>query len=63
MTTKEVFTRLLYYGMVQMGMGAEGFWLMPLVLFLDLCACHKQFLGMEKPKRTFSIDDIISPGI
>ncbi len=46
-----------------MGMGAEAFWLMPIGLFLDLWACHKQFLGMEKPKRTFSIDDIIPPGI
>jgi hypothetical protein len=58
-----MFTRLLYYGTVQMGMGAEAFWLMPIGLFLDLWACHKQFLGMEKPKRTFSIDDIIPPGI
>lgn len=46
-----------------MGMGAEDFWLMPIGLFLDLWACHKQFLGMEKPKQTFSIDDIIPPGI
>lgn len=37
--------------------------LMPIGLFLDLWACHKQFLGMEKPKQTFSIDDIIPPGI
>ncbi|WP_185741310.1 hypothetical protein [Clostridium sp. KNHs216] len=53
----------MYYGTVQMGMGAEEFWLMPIGLFLDLWACHKQFLGMEKPKQTFSIDDIIPPGI
>ena len=62
-STEEVFTRLLYYGTVQMGISAEEFWLMPIGLFLDLWACHKQFLGMEKPKQTFSIDDIIPPGI
>jgi hypothetical protein len=46
-----------------MGMSAEEFWLMPIGLFLDLWACHKQFLGMEKPKRNWSIDDIIPDGI
>lgn len=46
-----------------MGISAEKFWLMPIGLFLDLWACHKQFLGMEKPKLAFSIDDIIPPGI
>ena len=46
-----------------MGMGSEEFWLMPIGLFLDLWACHKQFLGMETPKKTRTIDDIIPPGI
>jgi len=46
-----------------MGMSVEDFWLMPIGLFLDLWACHKQFLGMEKPKKTRTIDDIIPPGI
>ncbi len=46
-----------------MGMSAEDFWLMPIGLFLDLCACHKQFIGMEKPKRILTIDDIIPNGI
>ena len=32
-TDAEVFTRLLYYGTVQMGMDAEEFWLMPIGLF------------------------------
>ena len=63
MSTEEVFTRLLYYGTVQMGMSADDFWLTPIGLFLDLWACHKQFLGIEKPKRTFSIDDVIPPNI
>jgi len=58
-----LFTRLYYYGTVQMGMSAEDYWLMPIGLFLDLWACHKQFLGMEKPQRNWSIDDIIPDGI
>jgi len=54
-----LFTRLFYYGRVQMGMSEEEFWLMPIGLFLDLWACHKQFLGLEKPKRHYTIDDVI----
>ena len=46
-----------------MGMGSEEFWLMPIGFFLALGPCHKQFLGMEKPKKTRTIDDIIPPGI
>jgi len=46
-----------------MNIKAEDFWLMPLGFFLDLWACHKQFMGLEKPKRIFSIDDLISEGI
>jgi len=42
-----------------MGMGEDEFWLMPIGLFLDMWACHKQFLGLEKPKRHYTIDDII----
>jgi hypothetical protein len=37
----------------------EDFWNMPLGLFLDLWACHKQFLGWEKPLKIVSVDDII----
>ena len=44
---------------MQMGMSADEFWLMPIGLFLDLWTCHKQFLGMEKPKKNITIDDII----
>lgn len=46
-----------------MGMDADDFWLMPIGLFLDLWACHKQFIGMEKPKRMLTIDDIIPTSI
>ena len=59
MTNDETFTRLLYYGTVQMGMKPEEFWLMPMGLFLDLWACHKQFLGLEKPARETTIDDVV----
>ena len=63
MSDEESFTRLLYYGTVQMGMKPEEFWLMPIGLFLDLWTCHKQFLGLEKAAREQSIDDIIIAGI
>ncbi len=46
-----------------MGMSEDEFWLMPIGLFLDLWTCHKQFLGMEKPKRDISIDDVIPEGV
>jgi hypothetical protein len=42
-----------------MNMELERFWLTPLGLFLDLWACHKQWLGIEKPEETVSIDDVI----
>ena len=40
-------------------MSAEDFWLMSIGLFLDLWTCHKQFIGKEKPKRDWTIDDVI----
>jgi hypothetical protein len=55
----ETFTHLYYYGKVQMGLADDEFWLMPLGLFLDLWACHKQFLGIEKAHRDANIDDVI----
>jgi len=42
-----------------MHMSDEQFWLMPLGLFLDIWACHKQFLGIEKPYKALSVDDVI----
>ena len=42
-----------------MGMNADEFWLLPLGLFLDLWTCHKQYMGWEKPRQEFSIDDVI----
>lgn len=32
---------------------------MPLGKLLDLWTCHKQFIGIEKPKREVTIDDVI----
>jgi hypothetical protein len=55
----ETFTRLYYFGKVQMGLGDDEFWLMPFGFFLDLWACHKQFLGLEKAHRELSVDDIV----
>jgi hypothetical protein len=46
-----------------MGISSDEFWLMPIGLFLDIWTCHKQFLGMEKPKRNWTIDDVIPAGI
>ncbi len=63
MSDSELFTRLYYYGTVQMNMEPKRFWLMPLGLFLDLWALHKQWHGLEKPYRELSIDDIIEPDI
>jgi hypothetical protein len=55
----EIFTRLLYAGTVQMGLSEDRFWLMPMGLFLDLWACHKQWLGLENAQHTVSIDDVL----
>ena len=63
MSDEESFTRLLHFGTIVMGMSDEKFWHMPIGLFLDLWACHKQFLGIDKPLREQSIDDIILAGV
>ena len=63
MSDEETFTRLLYYGTVQMGMSEDRFWLMPIGLFLDLFCCHKQWLGLEKPVREQTIDDVVPGGV
>jgi hypothetical protein len=46
-----------------MGMSAECFWFSPLGLFIDLFECHKQFLGIAKPKTEADINEIIPEGI
>lgn len=63
MSDDELFTRLLYYGTVQLGRSEDETWLMPLGLLMDLWECHKQFLGLSKPKLELTIDDVIPYGI
>jgi len=46
-----LFTRLYYFGVVQLHMPPEEFWLQPLGWFLDLWTCHKQWHGIEKPRQ------------
>lgn len=60
---EELFTRLLYYATVQMGRSEQEAWLMPIGHLMDLWECHKQFLGLARPKRELFIDDIIPAGI
>jgi hypothetical protein len=59
----ELFTRLFYFGTVHLRMTSEEFWLCPLGLFLDLWACHRQFLGVEKAKAEQSIDEALPLGL
>jgi hypothetical protein len=58
-----MFTRLYYYGKVQMGLVSDDFWLCSLGLFLDLWECHKQFTGISKPKVELFIDEVIPGGV
>jgi hypothetical protein len=58
-----LFTRLFYYGIAQLHLTQDEFWLMPFGLLLDLWECHKQYNGLAKPKRERFIDGIIPDGI
>jgi hypothetical protein len=60
---EELFTRLIYYGTVQLNRTEEEVWLIPIGHLLDLWECHKQFLGISKPKRELTIDEVIPYGI
>jgi hypothetical protein len=55
----ELFTRLLYYGMVHLHLSQEEVCFMPFGLLLDIWECHKQYTGISKPKVEHFIDDII----
>ena len=59
----ELFTRLFYYGTAQRHLGSEEVWLMPFGFLLDLWECHKQFIGISKPKREANIDEVVPMGI
>jgi len=58
-----LFTRLLYFGIAQLNLPQDEFWLMPFGLLLDLWECHKQYNGLAQPKREHFIDEIIPDGI
>jgi hypothetical protein len=53
----------MYYGTVHLNRSDDETWLMPVGLLLDLWECHRQFLGVAKPKRTLFIEDVIPEGI
>ena len=46
-----------------MNMSEDEFWLCPLGLFMDLWECHKQFLGIAKPRVELCIDDVLAVGL
>ena len=53
----------MYYGTVHLNRSEEETWLTPLGLLLDLWECHKQYLGIAKPKVELFIDDVIGLGL
>ena len=59
MNDAELFTRLFYYGMAQLHLSSEEVWLMPFGFLMDLWECHKQFMGIAKPKREMDIDEVV----
>ena len=63
MSDEESFTRLLYYGIVHLNRSEDETWLMPFGLLMDFVECHRQFLGMAKPKTEYELDDILPQDI
>lgn len=53
----------MYYGVAQLHLSMDETMLMPFGLLMDLWECHKQFMGIAKPKRELTIDDVIPYGI
>ena len=53
----------IYYGMAHLSLSQDEVWLMPFGLLMDLWECHKQFMGIAKPKQMLTIDDVIPYGI
>jgi hypothetical protein len=58
-----LFTRIIYYGTVQLNRREEEVWLMPIGYLMDLWECHKQFIGISKMRKQYFIDDVIPTGI
>jgi hypothetical protein len=48
---------------VHLNRSEEETWLTPLGLLMDLWECHKQFLGLARPKQEMFIDGIIPEGV
>ena len=46
-----------------LSLSQDEVWLMPFGLLMDLWECHKQFMGIAKPKQVLTIDDVIPYGI
>jgi hypothetical protein len=44
---------------VQLNRREEEVWLMPIGYLMDFFECHKQFIGIAKPKRIAFIDEVI----
>ncbi|WP_461206128.1 hypothetical protein [Clostridium sp. DL1XJH146] len=63
MSDEELFIRLIYYGIAQLNKREESVWLMPIGYLMDLWECHKQFIGISKPRKEYFIDDVIPVGI
>ena len=59
MSDSELFTRLIYYGTVHLNRSEEETWLLPIGQLMDFWEIHKQFLGLAKPKKDWTIDDIV----
>lgn len=53
----------MYYGTAQLHLSLDETMLLPFGLLMDLWECHRQFLGLAKPKRELTIDDVIPYGI
>nr|DAH29095.1 MAG TPA: hypothetical protein [Caudoviricetes sp.] len=49
--------------MAQLHLSSEEVWLMPFGFLMDLWECHKQFMGISKPKREADIDEVVPMGI
>ena len=58
-----MFARLIFYGVTLLGRTEPEVWLMPVGHLLDQWEVYKQFNNMAKPRRIYTIDDVIPPGI
>lgn len=53
----------MYFGMSELHLSMDEYWLMPFSLLLDLRECYRQTQGLANPRREVSIDDLIPTGI